>query len=60
MPLGELITGMERRSASAVSSAPASDSVTPWPMKITGRSAASSQSTARATSASLAPLRRLL
>jgi hypothetical protein len=60
MPLGELITGIDRRSASAVSSGPASESVTPWPMNITGRSAASSQSRVRAMSASLAPLRRLL
>ena len=58
MPLGELITGIDRRCASAVSSAPASDSVTPWPMKITGRRAASSQSTrARHVGLGCAPLR---
>ncbi len=57
MPFGELITGICRRSASAVSSAPASDSVTPWPMKITGRLAAAISSSARSTSSGAAPLR---
>ena len=36
MPLGEVMTGTRSRCASAVSSSPASDRVTPWPMKITG------------------------
>jgi hypothetical protein len=30
-PLGEKITGIRRRRAKAVSSSPASESVTPWP-----------------------------
>ena len=46
MPFGELMTGMGQACASSVSSVPASDSVTPWPMKSTGRSAASSRSSA--------------
>ncbi len=57
MPLGELITGISRRSASAVSSGPASESVTPWPMKITGRLAAAIRSRARSMSSGEAPLR---
>ncbi len=39
MPFGEEITGIRSRCANAVSSRDASDSVTPWPMKITGRAA---------------------
>ena len=39
MPLGEEMTGICSRCAKAVSSRDASDSVTPWPMKITGRAA---------------------
>ena len=37
MPLGEEMTGMPSLRANSVSSLPASASVTPWPMKITGR-----------------------
>ena len=37
MPLGEEITGMPSLCANSVSSLPASDSVTPWPMNSTGR-----------------------
>ena len=58
MPLGELMTGIESFFASAVSSAEASDSVTPWPMNITGRLAASSSSSALCTASFEAPLRR--
>ena len=39
MPFGDEITGMPSFLANSVSSRLASDSVTPWPMKITGRCA---------------------
>ena len=43
MPLGEEITGICRRCANSVSSRDASDSVTPWPTKMTGRFAFENQ-----------------
>jgi len=58
MPFGELMTGIESFLASAVSSTDASESVTPWPMKSTGRCEARIMSSARATSSFEAPLRR--
>ena len=57
MPLGEEMTGMRSLWASSVSSLPASASVTPWPMKITGRLAPNSSSSAAAISSGEAPLR---
>ena len=57
MPLGEEMTGMRKRCASSVSSLPASDSVTPWPMNSTGRLAASIMSSAALTCSGAAPLR---
>ena len=57
MPLGEEMTGMRSLCTKAVSSLPASASVTPWPMKITGRLAFSSMSSAAAISSGEAPLR---
>ena len=60
IPFGEAITGTERRSASTTSSAPASERVTPWPMKIAGRSAASSIEATAATSSGAAPERRAM
>ena len=57
MPLGDEITGMPSFLANSVSSRLASDSVTPWPMKITGRCAARIKSSARDTSSGEAPLR---
>ena len=58
MPLGEEITGICSRCANSVSSAEASDSVTPWPMKITGRLALRIRSTQAEISSGEAPLRR--
>ena len=40
MPFGEEITGTPSRCTNSVSSGPASDNVTPWPMKIAGPLAA--------------------
>ena len=57
MPLGDEITGMPSFFANSVSSRLASDSVTPWPMNITGRCAARIMSSARETSSGDAPLR---
>ncbi len=37
MPFGELMTGMRYVFASSVNSLLPSESVMPWPMKITGR-----------------------
>ena len=56
MPFGEEITGICSRWANAVSSREASDRVTPWPTKITGRAALRISSTALATSSGEAPL----
>ena len=60
MPLGELMTGMRRRWTSSVNCGPASDSVTPWPMKNAGRFAVEIIATAVSMSAGEAPLRRTL
>ncbi len=57
MPFGDEITGMRSLCANAVSSREASDSVTPWPMKIAGRAAFRIMSTAVAISSGEAPLR---
>ena len=57
MPLGEEMTGMRRRCANSVSSLLASDSVTPWPMNSTGRSAFRIMSSAAVTCSGEAPLR---
>ena len=57
MPLGEEITGMPSLCTNSVSSFEASDSVTPWPMKITGRSAFRIRSTQAEISSGEAPLR---
>ena len=57
MPLGDEITGMRSRRANSVSSREASDSVTPWPMKMTGRDAFTIMSSAVMTSSGEAPLR---
>ncbi len=57
MPLGEEMTGMRSRCASSVSSLPASDRVTPWPMNSTGRSAFRIRSSAAVTCSGEAPLR---
>ena len=59
MPFGELMTGMRYLVANSVSSLLASDSVTPCPMKITGRREACSMLTTVLTSSGEAPLRRL-
>ena len=58
MPLAEQATGMCRRSASARRSSAAPPYFTPWPTRITGRSAASSMSTALATPSGSAPQRQ--
>src|SRR2546429_5509368 len=57
MPLGEEITGMRSLRANSVSSLPASDSATPWPMNSTGRLAARIVSRAALTCSGEAPLR---
>ena len=56
-PFGEEITGMPSLRASAVSSALASASVTPWPTNKAGRFAARIRSSAAAISSGEAPLR---
>jgi len=58
MPFGELITGTRYFFANSVRSFPASESVAPWPMKITGRREACSRSSVAFTSSGDAPLRR--
>ncbi len=60
MPLGDEITGMPSFLANSVNSRLASDSVTPWPMKSTGRCALRIMSSARAMSSGEAPLRCVL
>src|SRR6185437_14870246 len=60
MPLGDEITGICRRRANSVSSREASDNVTPWPMKITGRLALRIRSTHEVISSGEAPLRWVL
>ena len=57
MPFGDEITGMPSLLANSVSSRLASDSVTPWPMKITGRCAPRIISSAQAISSGDEPLR---
>jgi hypothetical protein len=57
MPLGEEMTGIWSACANPVSSREASDSVTPWPIKITGRFALSIRSRQAAISSGEAPLR---
>ena len=55
MPFGDVITGMSSSSATAVSSGPASASVTPWLTKNAGRSAFAMRSTTRRRSSGEAP-----
>ena len=57
MPFGDEITGMACFRTNSVSSRLASDKVTPWPMKITGRSAFAIISKACAISSGEAPER---
>jgi hypothetical protein len=58
IPLEEQATGMRSRSASASRSLAAPPYLTPWPTRITGRSAASSISTALTTPSGSAPQRQ--
>ena len=57
VPLADQATGMRSRSASRNKSAAAPPYLTPWPTRMTGRSAASSMSSAVLTPSGSAPQR---